>query len=833
MTLHEAIEMILQEVGKPMTSRALADIVNERNLYRRKDGLPVSASQVITRVGNYDKIFVKENGKVKLLKNDFVSLEFQKYRNILAHASESSYRSGRSNKMNLLLDTLEELIDEIDLRKSNSFINEPTEVYGNDIGESRNKLKVAYKLCKWFFQQSNNTRGVLTDRFISIITGLDWFRETHNDIKVDFNGYHHFLLNLASENLSSTFKINLGDHLALSKENPQIFDVNFLISKLIGKSNGNYFLSSTKLNTGIFIPPFGKKGNSLSPVPIEFEKIIEEIESSYPTIDKAILIVPSGVLTNSKQSFIEARNKIIFSNVLESVISFPNGMMEQTAINLSILLFDFKNRNNEIFFYDASEKLSEDHYQTLNIINRKEVIPDLSIRLSSEEIDTDYFQLNPKRYTFNPRELNLKPGYIKYTIGKLSIEAKSGVRFKNRNSIYAGGEYKLIRTSEIAKQSLYFEPKSSMLGIDHDELDNSKNHLVSGGLVVSGFNKKIKTSILSKDQTFALGQDVYWIKPKENLVIEEYLVQELYKPYVVKQVEYYSKGRTIARLSKKDFLNIEVQIPSLEVQKDILVKAYRKTETEFQTNVVSNKELDFIKTLKHSLKQPASGIGNDLVSLKTFLNKKVTSGDSIDIQETIVPIFDTDTPEQIEMHTLSNTLDRMARAVTDIDYILEQAMLIITAGSSPIKSNIELKPFLVNLKAENPDIIINVTGKSLEILADRKQLRILINNFIENAKRHGFKNDILVPTVWIEIKSKDALSIQISIRNNGKSLPPDFTIEDFLAKGSSSKEDVGSGFGGFLIGQILNNHKGTVELVETPQFGILPHNVEFLITLPK
>lgn len=831
MTLHEAIEMILQENGRSMTSRQIADIINDRGLYIRKDGLPVSASQITTRVGNYDKLFAKEYGKIKLLKDDYVSLEFQKYRNMLAHSSDQNYRTGRSNKINLLIDTLESLLNDDSLRNINNFINEPTEQYGNAIEKSRNKLKIAYRLCKWFFQQNINAPGIFTDKFISIFSGLDWFSNAHNNIKIDFNGFHHFLLKLASENLSSTFEIQLGDHLEISRKNPQTFDVNFLISNLVNKSNSNYFLSSNQLNTGVFIPPFSQKGNPI--VPIEFENIIAEIESPYSTLDKAILIVPSGVLTNKRQSFVEARGKMIFSKALESVIAFPNGMMEHIAVNISMLLFNFKDRSDNVFFYDASGNLSEDEYQTIKSINKKEVIKDLSIRLPIEEIDSTYFSLAPKKYSFNPKEIEVKVGFNKYSIGKLSMEDKSGTRFKNRGSIYAGGEHKLIRTSEIGKQSLYFEPKESMLGIDHDELEDATKHLVSGGLVVSGFNKKIKTSILSKDDTYALGQDVYWIKPDESIVIEEYLVQELYKSYVTKQVEYYSKGRTIARLSKKDFLNIEVQIPSLEVQRGFLVKEYRKTETRSQSNSVSNKELDFIKTLKHSLKQPASGIGNDLVSLKAFVKQKIESAESINAQETIVPVFDTDTPEQIEMHTLSNTLERMGRAVTDIDYILEQAMLIITAGSSPIKTNIELKPFLVNLKAENPEITINVTGKSLEILADRKQLRILINNFIENAKRHGFKNRVEGPTVWLEIKSKDALSMQISIRNNGKSLPPEFTIEDFLAKGASTKEDVGSGFGGFLIGQILNNHKGTVELVETPQFGILPHNVEFLITLPK
>jgi signal transduction histidine kinase len=814
-----------------MTSRQVADIINNRELYIRKDGLFVSASQVTTRVGNYHKIFAKEYGEIKLLRDDFVSLEFQKYRNILVHSSNPSYRTGKANKMNLLINTLEDLLNDTDFRFNNDFINEPNEQYGEDLKKQRNKLKVAYRLCDWFFKQNMKTSGILSDKLVFIISRLDWFNSAHNNIKIDFNGFHHFLLKLASENVSSTFEIQLGDHLELSRRNPEMFDVNHIISNLINKSNYNYFLSSNQVNTGIFIPPFGKKGNPI--VPTEFENIITEINSSCSELNKAVLLVPSSVLNNRKQSFVEAREKIIFSKALESVIAFPNGMIEHTAVNLSMLLFNFNDRNDSIFFYDASGNLSNDECQTIKAINKKEEIKDFSIQLSIEKIESTYFSLTPKKYSFNPKEIEVEVGYNKYSIGKLTKEDKSGVRFKNRNSLYAGGEYKLLRTSEISKESLYFDPKESMLGIDHDELDDVRKHLVSGGVIVSGFNKKVKASILSKDETYALGQDVYWIKLDESIVIEEYLVQELYKPYITKQVEYYSKGIAIVRLSKKDFLNIQIQIPSLEVQRDILLKEYRKTDVKSQDYGISNKELDFIKTLKHSLKQPASSIGNDLYSLRTFIDNKIENGESLDSQETIVPLFDDDIPEQVEIHRLSNTLDRMGRAITDIDYILQQAMLIITAGSDPIKENVELKPFLNNFKTENPEITVKVTGKSSEILVDRKQLRILINNFIGNAKRHGFKKPIEKPIIWIEIKSKDALSIQISIRNNGKSLPPEFTIEDFLAKGESTKEDVGSGFGGFLIGQILNNHKGKVELIKSPQFGILPHNVEFLITLPK
>jgi len=51
MTLHEAIDVVLREVGRPLSSRELANEINRRGLYiRPSDGEPVEASQVAARV---------------------------------------------------------------------------------------------------------------------------------------------------------------------------------------------------------------------------------------------------------------------------------------------------------------------------------------------------------------------------------------------------------------------------------------------------------------------------------------------------------------------------------------------------------------------------------------------------------------------------------------------------------------------------------------------------------------------------------------------------------------------------------------------------------------
>ncbi len=813
MTLHEAIEQVLQNAEKPLFSRDIADIINNQNLYKRKDGLPVSASQVTTRANNYSKLFTKEAGKIKLVKDDVVSLKFQHYRNKLVHESNAIRTYGRANKIDVIVRSLEELLHEDD--------------YTYNHNHPREKLLVAHKLCDWFFKQSNSGSLRLSDKLITVLSGLNWFQNNDNTIEIYFEGYNDFLLKIAADNKAATFSIN-------SDYNPNLFNefeynnhLNELVSKLIDRGNITYMMSQT-ITTGIFIPPFRRSAarNSRG----EFDLMLSKLQNNHSQLDKAILIVQSGVLSSQASFNKEAREQIINSGALEAVITFPNGMFENTAMNVSMFIFDFNTRDNQVFFLDASNTLKDDMSEVVRTINNKKYVRDVSRTIAYEDLFN--YDLNPKKYVIDIDDIQVKPDHKLYQIGQLIEQRKYGAMFKNKNSLYVGGEYKLIKMADIDKNGLYFEPKENMLGIDHDEIENIDKHLVRGGVVLSAFNKKIKASVLPNDMSFALGQNVYWLKFYDNEVLDEYAARELTQPYVTKQVEYYSKGATIPRLSVRDLMEIKIQIPGLEEQKNILFKEFRKSEKQVHGDNVTNQEKDFIKTLKHTLKQPLSGLGNDFTSLKSFLNKKIEAKESIESNETIVPVFDTDTPEQIEIHTLKNTLDRMERSVTDMDYILEQAIKIISI-SEPIKESIQLKKFLQNIASEYPSIQFKITGKEVEFLADRKQLRILLHNFITNAIKHGFKDSYETPTIWLEIKAKDTISFQLSIRNNGVPLPPEFTIQDFLAKGSSIQSDVGSGFGGFLIGLILKKHKGTIELIKNEGFGIMPHNVEFLITLLK
>ena len=67
LTLHEALAQVLRERGNAWTTvRELADEVNARALYRKRDGSPVEANQVHARAKNYTNLFEKDGSQVRL-----------------------------------------------------------------------------------------------------------------------------------------------------------------------------------------------------------------------------------------------------------------------------------------------------------------------------------------------------------------------------------------------------------------------------------------------------------------------------------------------------------------------------------------------------------------------------------------------------------------------------------------------------------------------------------------------------------------------------------------------------------------------------------------------
>ena len=57
MTLHQAIEKLLQQQGRPMTAREIADELNQQKWYVKGDKSEIQGSQIFARVNRHHELY--------------------------------------------------------------------------------------------------------------------------------------------------------------------------------------------------------------------------------------------------------------------------------------------------------------------------------------------------------------------------------------------------------------------------------------------------------------------------------------------------------------------------------------------------------------------------------------------------------------------------------------------------------------------------------------------------------------------------------------------------------------------------------------------------------
>jgi len=70
MTLHEAIEKLLTDFGRPMTTKEIADELNKNKWYQKRNNSPIDPFQIHGRTKNYPQLFDKDGSTVILIKQD-------------------------------------------------------------------------------------------------------------------------------------------------------------------------------------------------------------------------------------------------------------------------------------------------------------------------------------------------------------------------------------------------------------------------------------------------------------------------------------------------------------------------------------------------------------------------------------------------------------------------------------------------------------------------------------------------------------------------------------------------------------------------------------------
>mgnify|MGYP004463869315 CR=1 FL=1 len=112
----------------------------------------------------------------------------------------------------------------------------------------------------------------------------------------------------------------------------------------------------------------------------------------------------------------------------------------------------------------------------------------------------------------------------------------------------------------------------------------------------------------------------------------------------------------------------------------------------------------------------------------------------------------------------------------------------------------------------------SITECSLDVYIAPVDLDRIVNNIIENARRHGGLSDGRKTDYYISIDVKIDYQrdmYQIDFSNNGKPLPKGMTKERYGLKGEKAGSNAGTGSGGYIVKSIVEHYGGDFDLFST------------------
>lgn len=117
-------------------------------------------------------------------------------------------------------------------------------------------------------------------------------------------------------------------------------------------------------------------------------------------------------------------------------------------------------------------------------------------------------------------------------------------------------------------------------------------------------------------------------------------------------------------------------------------------------------------------------------------------------------------------------------------------------------------------------IELSFDGPNLTMSIDRKQMRLLLNNVVDNARRHAFEAAPRPHLLNVAIE-QSLHCTSLIVRNNGMGLPPDFDAQGFFEPGTHYGARGNSGLGGYLIGLVAKAHGAEAHLKPSSKPGFV------------
>ena len=547
-------------------------------------------------------------------------------------------------------------------------------------------------------------------------------------------------------------------------------------------------------------------------------------------VEKALdNLSPDGLLvTMVPLSFLERKRNsehiitsLVQKRLIRTLVLLPGGVQIYTGLPLAILVLGkSRNESEYITMVDARKFVSADNaiYRALDDeklifqINSNKPNPEIIKHISYRAVVDNDYDLSIPRY------------FLKNVEGEELGKILAPVFPQNPKVMVKAGK---INITDLKENPVDFTILESDLAIgDSDE--NGFSLIRESCLLVARLGAKLKPSYFEyQGQPILLSRNVEAYSVNQSAVDIGYLIVELNSDYVTEQLDAFRFGNAIPYIRKSDFLKIVIKLPRLKEQR---AKFQGIKETTAQINklkaernaLVHEKQLDSFNefaSLKHTLGRPRQNIQDWAHNLLDFFTKNWDGYGQLN--RSFASIYKTD---------IHGALSQIKKDINFITEVLENGENGLVLSVYP-NSYISLSRLneIINDIADN-GLRFKITSRPIEIdeldrrgiFANEVLLKILLDNIMTNANKHGFASSQQGNEVVVEL-SESAEAILLEIRNNGKQFPRNFDKSKFTAKFSTADSTIGSGLGGYDINRIataFGNPDWVLALNEDPIYPV-------------
>ncbi|OKL39969.1 N-6 DNA methylase [Pontibacter flavimaris] len=534
---------------------------------------------------------------------------------------------------------------------------------------------------------------------------------------------------------------------------------------------------------------------------------------------KIIAVLPQGFLFRGGVE-LKIRQLLIEQDLLEMVISFPGGILSNTAIPFALLVINkAKADKGEVLLINAddfvervSNKERRIQYAPLHAaITNAEESNGFLRRVSNAEIATHNYNLHPGRYFIEEIE-PVKPDEPLVELGKLLKE----VRGKKPQSA-TKGRLILLRDLKAESGNFYLDTRQ----VEISEIPPQAHILDRSALLLTvRWNTLKPTYFKFKGDIIYATKDILACEIDEQRVDVGYLIKELSADYVLEQIAKYRTGAVIPYISKKDLFQVKVKLPPLEVQKERLIQALLTKQSSEQAKHISDltqMRLEMFRefaSARHSLNQYLNGISSGVAATHKFLLKN--NGKAISLTDKFSETLGTTVEEHL--NSLKGKVKLMSELLASLEVKLakkpvEQLDLFnLVKEAQHLFADPELFSFRLEIDKES---LKNGNRSVIQpfVIINKDDFFKLFSNIVENAKVHGFgsrKGNIIKTDISYDAGTE---SLILVIANNGCPLPKGFNKNLYSIRGEKAGNTAQNGIGGADVAQIVRDYNGKFDLI--------------------